>query len=178
MTEIVARGPLFELAALMLNNDFARAKADEETMVAAHHERMQALDDQARSLHEAADATRLGAFIGASVGLVGAGLAMSAHVATPEGSPPSGAAGARLKAGDALAGIAPMAERCVGTAPAEDANADATQAEKRAGDAESRADEARRHHARVSDNEDRTLATLQSTLDSEAQGNLAIIANV
>jgi hypothetical protein len=178
MTEIVARSPMFELAALMLSNDYARSKADEENIAAARHEQLRALDDQARSLHEAADDVRFGAFVGGLATVAGAGLSISAHLDAPVGTLPSGELAARLKAGDALGSLAPALEHVLGTAPSGDANADATQAESRAADAGARADDARRHHERVADNEDRTLAAVRGTLESESQGNLAVIANV
>ena len=178
MIEVTSTDPTIQLAALMIDADDARSRVADETIAAARREQMHAYDEQIRYLHDAADDVRAGAWTQGLTTLAGAGLTAASHVQTTPGTAPKLAAQLELDAGKGLSELAPKLGDLVGTAPSADANADAKRAEQHATDAGARADEAKEQRRRAFESSDRTLSTLQSTLESNAQGNLAIIANV
>lgn len=178
MTEVMSTDPTIQLAALMIDADEARSRVADEAIAAARREQLQAFDEQIRYLHEAADDVRAGAWVQGLTTIAGSGLTAAAHVQAGPGETPSTAVKLELDLGGTLKDLAPKFGDLVGTAPAADANADAKRAEQHATDAGARADEAKEQRRRAFESSDRTLSTLQSTLESNAQGNLAIIANV
>jgi hypothetical protein len=178
MTEVMSTDPTIQLAALMIDADDARSRVADETIAAAHREQMQAFDEQIRYLHEAADDVRAGAWAQGLTTIAGAGLTAAAHIQTTPGEVTTRAVQLELDAGKGLSELAPKLGDLVGTAPSADDNADAKRAEQHAADAGARADEAKEQRRRAFESSDRTLSTLQSTLESNSQGHLAIIANV
>jgi hypothetical protein len=170
--------PMLALAELMLNADDLRAKADEDALRSARRDQQQALREEVDALHEAAGDVRCGAWVEGLATVAGGTMAAVAHGDTPLGQQPTGWRAALLESGQALSRMAGPASRELGEAPSMDAQAEAKQAEQEGADAATRGELANRHHERVLDDQDRMLATLESVLHSESQGNLAIIANV
>jgi len=178
MVEVTSTNPIVQLAALMIDADETRSRVADETIASAHREQMQAFDEQIRYLHEAADHVRAGAWAQGLTTIAGAGLTATAHLQAVPGEVPTRAIALELDAGKALAEVAPKIGDLVGKAPEADANTDAKAAEQRAADAGARVDEAKEQRRRSFESSDRTLSTLQSTIESNSQGNLAVIANV
>jgi len=178
MNEFSAASPMVQLAELMLNADEARAQADEDALRAARDAQQQALQSQVEALHDAADDVRVGAWVEGGAALAGGLMTATAHLETPLGEKPAGAMAALLDSGQVLGQMASPLGRELGEAPSMDAQANAKQAEAEGADAGTRAEMANRHHERVRDDQDRVIATLQDILESESQGNLALIANV
>ena len=178
MNDIGSSDPMVQLAALMLEADELRAKTDEDELRAAQRARMQALDAEVHALHEAAHQTRVGAVVGGIAAAAGGAAAALGSGLTPVGKQPTGDAGVLLKSGEALEQLAGPLGRLLGDGPSLDAQADAKQAEQQAADAGTRRDLAQQHHDRVRSEQDRTIATTESIIESEAQGNWALIANV
>jgi hypothetical protein len=178
MNDIGSSDPMVQLAELMLNAEEVRAKADDDALRSARQAQKQALENEVRALHEAADHTRAGAWLQGGVAALSGLAGASAYAFTPGNGVPTGDWGAVLKSGGALEQVAVPLGRLLGEAPSQDAQADAKQAEAEAADAGTRADMAYRHHERVRDEQDRTIATVESIVESEAQGNWALIANV
>jgi len=178
MNEVEAMSPMVRLAELMLNADEARAKSDEDALRAARQAQQQALREELHALHEAADDVRVGAWVEGLATVAGGTMTATAYAKTPLGKDPTSAMAALLKSGEALEKMGAPLGRELGEAPSMDARADAKQAEQAGADAATRAALADRHHERVRDDQDRTLATLESILESESQGRIALIANV
>jgi len=178
MIQITATDPTIQLAAVMIDADDARSRVADEAAASARKEQMHAYDEQVRLLHDAADAVRAGAWAQGLTTIAGAALTAGAHAQTVPGEIPTRAAQLELDAGTGLREVASKVGDLVGTAPAEDARADAKRAEQRGADAGARADQAREQSRRAFDSSDRTLVTLQSILESNSQGHLAVIANV
>lgn len=178
MTEVISTDPTIQLAALMIDADETRSRVADETVAAARREQMHAFDEQIRYLHEAADDVRAGAWVQGLTTIAGAGLTAAAHVQNAPGEVASRAVKLELDVGTGLRELAPGFGDLLGAAPSADANADAKRAEQRGVDAGARADDAQEQRRRAFDSADRTLATVQSTLEAASQGNLAIIANV
>ena len=178
MTEVTTTDPMIQLAALLIDADETRSRVADAAVAAAHREQIQALDEQVSCLHEAADAVRTGAWIQGLTTVAGAGFTADAHVQVALGQATARDVAAQLALGKGLEELSPALGQLFGTAASADANADAKQAEQRGADAAARADGAREERRRAFENADRTLATLQSTLESTSQGNLAVIANV
>lgn len=186
----IGGGDTFALAKLMLDVDDTRAAADDEDLRAARETQREEDDRQVQALHDAADDVRNGAWVEGGLGLAGGALSI---VGTAAGPTHVDGADAATKAalaarqqqsnvvtqvGQTLSKLAQPTSTLVGSAPAKDAEARATQHKALSDDAGARAEEAEHQRDRVLDGEDRTLATLQSTLQAEADGRLAIIANV
>lgn len=178
MNDLSSVDPMVQLAELMLEADELRAKTDEDELRTAQRARTQALDAEVHALHEAADDTRVGAWVGGLATAAGGVAAAVGSGLTPVGKEPTGGAGALLKSGEALEQLAGPLGRMLGEAPSLDAQADAKQAEQQATDAGTRRDLAQQHHERVRSEQDRTIATADSIIQSEAQGTWALIANV
>jgi hypothetical protein len=179
MNDVSSTDPMVRLAELMLNADEARAKSDEDALRAARQAQQQALREELDALHEAADDVRVGAWVEGAATVAGGTMAATAYAETPVADlEPTHALAALRKSGEALEKMAAPLGRELGEAPSMDARADAKQAEQEGADAATRAELANRHHERVLGDQERTLATLQSVLESESEGNLALIANV
>ncbi|HTQ04780.1 MAG TPA: hypothetical protein VMI54_13035 [Polyangiaceae bacterium] len=180
---------LAALAKLMLDVDDARAAADEQELRAAHETQRRELERQVQDLHEAANDVREGAWVEGGLGLVGGTVSTVATAAAPahpmDETFASKAAFASakhssdvaLQVGQMLTTMAKPTSAMTFGAAEKDAEARAKQHEAAAADAGASVAEAEQHRSRVLDNEERTLSTLQSTLQSAADGNLAIIAN-
>jgi len=178
MNELSTTSPMVQLAELMLNADEARAQADEDALRAARNAQQQALREEMKALHDAADDVRVGAWVEGGATLAGGLMTASAHLGTPSGKEPTGGMGALFHSGQALEKMGSPLGGLLGEAPSMDAQAKAKQAAAEGADAGTRAELANRHHERVRDDQDRLIATLQSIVESESQGNLALIANV
>jgi len=181
MNDIVSSDPTVQLAELMLNADELRAKCDQDDLRAAQQERRQALEQEVRALHEAADHMRTGAWIeGGMTALGGVATAMSYGFGTDatKVTGPTGDWGVVLKSGEALEKMSTQVGILVGGAPSQDDQADAKQAEAEASDAQTRAESARQHLERLHTEQDRTIASAENIIESEAQGTWALIANV
>jgi hypothetical protein len=178
MNDLSSVDPMLALAELMLNADELRARTDDAALQSARREQQQALREEVDALHEAAHDVRFGAFIEGAATAVGGTVGGIAHGDTPLGQQPTGWRAALLESGHALIGMAGPAGRELGQAPSMDEQAKAKQAEQEGADAGTRAEQSNRHYDRVRDDQDRMLATLADVLQSESQGNLAIIANV
>jgi hypothetical protein len=68
--------------------------------------------------------------------------------------------------------------RWAGEVPQRNDEADAKLAEAHVSDARARAEEAEHHRQRMDQASDRTLSAVNEIVSSEAQGNLALIANI
>ena len=178
MNDLSSVDPMVALAELMLDADDLRAQSDEDELKSARREQQLALREEWRALHEAADHVRTGAWVEGCAAVASGALAGIAHAKAPLGKEPTGSLASLLACSSALGHMASPLGSELGEAPSVDAQADAKQAEQEAADAATRAELAHQHHERVLDDQDRMLATLQSTLESESQGNLAIISNV
>ena len=178
MNDVSSADPMVALAQLMLNADDLRAQSDEDALRAARQDQRQALGREMAALHEAADKQRVGAWVEGLATGAGGLMSASAHLFTPLGKNPTGRMGALLEGGQALERLAGPAGRELGEAPSMDAQAEAKQAEQESADAATRAELANRDHDRVLDDQERTIGRLETILESESQGDLAIIANV
>ncbi len=170
--------PLFALASMLVERDNLRAAIDDENLCAARNEERRALAEQVRALHEAADHVRTGALVTGGLTIAGAGASAYLSGLTPAND----AAKRRIEvAKDVANGVTELAEPAgalFGHAERLHAEAEAKQAEARGADAAARAEEARRHGERVDREVERSLDMIGQALDAEAQGNLALIANV
>ncbi len=178
MNDVGATDPMVALAQLMLNADELRAQSDEDALRTARRDQQLALRDEVRALREAADDVRVGAWVEGLAAGAGGGASALAHAITPLEEKPAGWGAVLLESGHALGAMAGPAGREFGEAPRMDAQADAKQHEQESADAGTRAELASRHSERMRDDQERLVATLGDVLESEAQGNLAIIANV
>jgi len=181
-------GDTFALARLMLDADDARASADEQDLRAARATQQQELERQVRDLHEAASDARNGAWVGGSVALAGGAISTIGTATEPiqsTGASQTGAAFSSsekwskvgIEGGRALSTLAGPTSALAFGASEKDAEASAKHHEALAADAAGRAEEAVRHRDRVLDEETRELSSVQSTLEDEAAGRLALIAN-
>jgi hypothetical protein len=170
-------GDAFALAKLMLDGDDARAAADEQELRAAHETQRQELDHQVQELHAAASDVRKGAWVEGSLALAGGAFSTLGTLAASSTDAASAKKPVAVVAGESLSALARPASALAFGASEKDAEARAKAHEARAADAGERADEAGRHRDRLLGDEDRTLSTVQSVLQDEAAGRLALIAN-
>jgi hypothetical protein len=170
---ITTSDPTIALAEYELELDNLNADIDHQELVAARNQEQSAIKQQVEKLHAAADDVRKGAWIQGGLSLAGSAADFGASTLDP------GVGTTLLKSAapglNALAG--PMGH-VFGDAAQADDQADAKQAEARAADAHARAEEAEQHRQQVEQRSDRTLSTVGAIVESEAQGNLAVIANV
>jgi hypothetical protein len=172
-TAISASDPSIALAEHLLDLDNLNDQVDTENLNAARNEEQAALNQQIEKLHEAANDVRKGAWVQGGLSLAGSAAGFGGTALDP------GTFATDLKAASPVfssaAGIfGPLA----GAAPQADHEADAKRAEAHVVDARSRADEAEHHRERMEQQSDRTLSSVDSIVNSEAQGNLALIANI
>jgi hypothetical protein len=190
-TTVIAGGDsMFALAKLMLDADDARAAADDQDLRSARQEQQRELETEVQELHQAAADTRTGALLEGGFAIAGGAVSAIGVASEPTHAENTGRAAITAfqaankqgaladRVGQLISGSGKPLGKMFGDAPAADAEAEAKHHEALAADASARATETLQHHDRVLDNEDRTLATLQSTLESNAEGNLALIANV
>ncbi len=173
-TTITATDPAIALAAREIELDNVNADLDAANVRAARNQEQAALAQQVQKLHEAADDIRRGALFQGGFSLAGAAASFCGTDVIKPGVCADLTKGAGTVA-TALAG--PMA-RWTGEAQQRDDEADAKMAEAHVSDARARAEEAEQHRQRMEQASDRTLSTVDAILSSEAQGNLALIANV
>jgi hypothetical protein len=196
MTNPVSSGgdPLFALASLLVERDNLRATLDDENLRAARDEQRRALAREVALLHEAADDVRIGALVSGSITVVGAGTSAYLRGRMPLEDPAGDTLAAKLarqrnaelkrtlevqmKCADGFTALAGPAGAPFGDASRADAEADAKQAAARGSDAHARAEDALRHRERMDREVERGLDAVSQALESDAQGNLAIIANV
>lgn len=181
-TAITPSDPLLALAAQEINLDNLNSQIDTEELQTARREQQSALEQQIQKLHEAAHDVRVGAWVQGGIAIVGSVAdfgSAAVHPLNSEVYTTAMRSSKELEAiGKALSAVAPAAGHLAGDAPQADDTADAKAAEARAADASSRAEEAEHHRERTEQMSDRTLSSLDGIINSEAQGNLALIANV
>lgn len=172
-TAIMASDPMIALAQHELEVDNLSADMDAQDLRTARNQEQAALKQQIEKLHEAADDMRRGAIVQGAFSLAGAGCGMGGDLMN------KGLGATLLKgAGTAFSSLAAPMGRWTGDVPQKNDEADAKLAEAHVADARSRAEEADHHRQRTEQASDRTLSALDNILSSEAQGNLAVIANV
>jgi len=170
---IMASDPMVALAEHQLEMETVNADVDAQDLRAARNQEQAALNHEVDLLHEAARDVRRGAIIQGTFTLAGAAGGMTGELVKP------GTLAVVFKsAGAASTALAAPMGHWTGDAAAQDDQADAKRAEAHAADARSRAEEADHHHQRMEQASDRTLSTVDEILSSQAQGNLAVIANV
>jgi hypothetical protein len=169
-----------ELATLMVQNDFLRAEADDQSLLAAREAQHRAMQREIDAMHDAADAIVAGAWARGGIAIAGGAaqcVAPLGQIRERDCSPTYKKCEALGKGGSGLSGIAEPAGALLGDAPKAHADTNAAQARNDAEQAESRADEATQHRERVQRHTDSVLDLVESTLASEQQGNFAILAN-
>jgi hypothetical protein len=164
MTDIA----LTELATLIVQNDFLRGEVDDQNLRAAREAERRAQEQEIAAMHDAADAISTGAWV---QGLTAAAAGSTQCYASVE------RIDALDKGGKGLAGMAEPVGALVGDAPKARADANAAQARNAASRADARADEADQHRARVERQTDHVLDLVEGTLESQHQGNFAILGN-
>lgn len=173
----IAADPLAELAALAIETDFLRSEADEQAMRAAREAERRAMDREVQAMHDAADAIVVGAWAEGGLAALGGGAQCYGAVSQVGGGSPSGLEVGLQKGGDASSSIAEPAGTLLGDAPKARADARATEARNEGERADTRADEAAEHRERVLRHTDSIVEIVESTLESEHQGNFAILGN-
>lgn len=172
-TVIMGSDPMIALAEHQIEMDNVNADADQENLRSARNQEHAALEQQVQKLHEAADDVRTGALVQCAFSVAGCGAEFGAKALD------SSWLTTTLKiAAPTLNALAAPAGRWTGEVPQRHDEADAKEAEARAADARSRAEEAEHHRDRIDQMSDRTLSSLDGIINSEAQGNIAVIANV
>ncbi|HEX6767504.1 MAG TPA: hypothetical protein VF103_18525 [Polyangiaceae bacterium] len=175
MTDIA----LTELASLIVQNDFLRGEVDDQNLRAAREAERRAQEQEIAAMHDAADAVVTGAWVEGLTAAAAGGAQCYASLARigVESDDERTALDAIDKGGKGLAGIAGPAGALTGDAPKASAEAEAAQARNAAERADASADEAERHHDRVERHTDQVLDAVEGTLNSEHQGNFAILGN-
>ena len=174
----VVRDPMAELAALLVENDFLRTEIDDQTRRAAREAERRAMAEEVKAMHEAADAIAIQALWQGGIAFAG-GAAQCAGSIGQIGEPTDkhNEFDAWIKGGKGLSDIAGPAGMLMGGDDKADADADAREARNAAEQAGSRAEDAAQHRERVERHTDSVLELVESTLESEHQGNLAILGN-
>ena len=175
----VVRDPMAELAALLVENDFLRAQADEQTRRAAREAERRAMAEEVAAMHEAADAIATQAIWQGSIAFAG-GAAQCGGSIGQIGEPTNkhNEFDAWVRGGEGLSNrIAEPAGMFLGGVDKAHADADAREARNAAEQAGARAEDAAQHRERVERHTDSVLELVESTLESEHQGNLAILGN-
>ncbi|HEX5098348.1 MAG TPA: hypothetical protein VFV94_02565 [Polyangiaceae bacterium] len=187
----VPRDPFAELAELIVQNDFLRADLDAQNLRAAREAEARARREEVSAMRRGADAIVVQAYVQGGMAALG-GLAQCAGSLGQVGNtPPAPDAGHAErcdfrrcelelkgldKAGGALGSIAQPLGQLTGGVEKAHADADAAEARNEAEQAEFEKNEAQAHFERLSKHTDSVLELVESTLDSEHQGNLAILA--
>jgi hypothetical protein len=179
MTRVTSSNPMIELAALMVETDFVRGEMDDQNLRDAREAQRRAMAEEVHAMHEAADAIATRAWVQGSI-TVAAGAAQCAgslgQIGDTSESPKTGW-GALDRGGDGLGRVAEPAGDLLGGVPKAEADADAARARNESAQAGSRADEAAQHRDRLEKHTDRVLELIESTLESEHQGSLAVLGN-
>jgi hypothetical protein len=169
---IMTSDPIIALAVHQLDMETVNADADAQDLRAARSQEQTALRHQIDELHEAARHVRTGALVQGAFSVAGAAAGMA-------GSFGGGTTATELKStGAAASALAAPMGRWAGDKPEKDHDANAKLAEAHVADARARAEEANHRRERTEQASDRILSTLDTIVNSDAQGNLAIIANV
>lgn len=171
--------PMLALAALLVERDEQRADIDDQTLRAARAEEQRQLATEVSALHEAADDVRLGGWVQGLTTVAGGAATAVGHAISPvDDTKKEPWQNALISSGQSVKELAGPVGALSGQAGRADDEADAKQAEARGSAARARAEEALRHRERLEQSLARSLDAIDQTLDAEAQGNLAIIANV
>jgi len=181
-----------ELAALLIQNDFLRSEADERNIRAAREAERQAIADEIAAMRDAADAIVTEAWVQGGMAAAG-GVAQCAGSLGQAGNSAPGPNASQVelgefrkknlqlealaKGGAGLASIAGPAGELLGGVPKAHAETDAARARHAAEQAGSRAEEAAAHRDRVERHTEQVFDLVEGTLDTEHQGNFAILAN-
>jgi len=168
---------MLELAALLVESDFARAELDQENLRAAREAEQRAMNREIEAMRTAADFIEQQAWVQGGIAAAG-GAAQCVGSISQAGSADQTKWEAGLKSGGGAAmALAEPAGQLLGGAQKARADTDAAQARNAAEQASSRADEAERHLERVQDHTDRVLDLVEGAIDTEHQGNFAILGN-
>jgi hypothetical protein len=151
--------PMLALAELLIDSDYQRAELDRQNLQAAREEQRAAQAREVAALHEAADCVAAGALAEGLFKVAGAGLSAAGEAS-----------------GSVLSSLSEEVGKQVGDAPRMHAEARAKQAGYEAEDARLRAEDAREHQQRVAEHSDRILDAAATVMESEHDGNLAILA--
>jgi hypothetical protein len=176
-TAVVNLDPMIELAALLIQTDFLRSELDAESLRAAREAERRANAAEIDAMRRAADAIEVQAWVSGGLAAVG-GAAQCAGSVSQVGSETvtKWEKGLETGGGAALAVAEPAGQLTGGVAKAR-ADTDAAQARHAAEAASSRASEAERHRERVLDRADSVLELAEAVLETEQQGNFAILGN-
>jgi hypothetical protein len=187
----VPRDPFAELAELLLQNDFLRADLDAQNLRAAREAEARARRDEVSAMRRAADAIVVQAYVQGGTAALGGLAQCTGSLGQAGNTPPTANADhaalcnfrkcdlelkALDKAGGALGSIAAPLGQLTGGVEKAHADADAAEARNEAEQAEFEKNEAEAHAERLQKHTDSVLELVESTLDSEHQGNLAILA--
>jgi hypothetical protein len=174
----VVRDPMAELAALLVENDFLRAETDDQHQRAAREAERRAMGEEVAAMHDAADAIATQALWQGGIALAG-GAAQCAGSIGRIGEPTDKHSGfdAWVRGGEGLGDIAGPAGMLTGGVDKARADANAREARNAAEQAGSRAEDAARHRERVERHTDSVLELVEGTIETEHQGNLAILGN-
>jgi hypothetical protein len=173
----VVGDPLAELAALLVENDFLRAEADEQAMRAAREAERRAMGREVAAMHDAADAIVAGAWAQGGAAVLGGGAQCYGAVMQVGSATATELEIGLQKGGQALSSVAVPAGQLFGDAPKARADADAAEARNAAERADARADEASAHRERVERHTHAVLDLVEGTLETEQHGNFAILGN-
>ncbi len=171
-----AGDPLAELAALLVETDFMRSEADEQAMRAAREAERRSMEREVQAMHDAADAVFVGACVQGGAALAGGAAACAGSVMQVDSAKTDLNVGL-VKGGEAASGVAKPLGGVLGDAPKAHADARAADARNDGERADTRADEAAEHRERVLGHTESVLDLVEGTLQSEHQGNFAILGN-
>jgi hypothetical protein len=170
--------PMLELAALLVESDFARAEMDQENLRAAREAERRAMNAEIAAMRRAADFIELEAWVQGGIALAGGAAQCAGHVSQATSHAASTPWEAGLQhGGAAAASIAAPAGHLVGGVSKAQADTDAAHARNAAERSGSRAEEAERHLERVRDHTERVLELVEGAIETEQQGNFAILGN-
>jgi hypothetical protein len=170
--------PMLELAALLVESDFARAEMDAENLRAAREAERRAMNAEIAAMRRAADFIEQQAWVQGGIAVAGGAAQCAGYVSQATSTAARTPWEAGLQHGGAAAmAVAEPAGQLVGGVAKAQADTDAAQARNAADQAGSRAEEAQRHLERVRDHTDRVLELVEGVIETEAQGDFAILGN-
>lgn len=182
----VSGDPMLGLAVLMLENAERLGELDRQRLEGARQAMEQASAAEIEALHDAADAVARGALVQGGLTLVGGAISCGATLSgagathqldTGGTAATNPRADAALRLGGSLGGLAGPMGALAGEVPRRHAEAEAATARHKSESASFDAEEAR-NDARASERQaDAVLDRVGQILDTEAQGNLAILGN-
>jgi hypothetical protein len=182
----VSGDPMVGLAVLMLENAERLGELDRRRLDDARQAMEQASHAEIEALHDAADAVVRGALVQGGLTVVGGAVSFGAVWNGAGATQKNGAGGtqpvnpradAALRVGGSLGELAEPMGKLAGDVPRLHAEAEAAAARQNGESAAFDADEARNGLLAEERQADAVLDRLGQILDTEAQGNLAILGN-